>query len=212
MTGARRTFASGGLWLLAGLVATAAFGPALFSTTEESAGFYIRAIHQYDTLDYGYWSYYYDENARSRYGAYYALGFAAPGSTVIVPEGDFGADPLTERRLYSFSNVARVVRIDGTGAPLLGAIDPKACAIASGPAGSHGPAWWVCTRDASSIPGDPRNYVNRGLKGEAYVPSVAREFLMVRFETVDSDGETVEALAFVDTSLLNADALEGAGA
>jgi hypothetical protein len=212
MAGPHRNLAPGGVWLLVGLAAMTAAGVAYFPFTESKAGFFVRAIHQYDTLDLQRWAYTYDDNARSRYGPYLALDIAAPGSTVIIADGDFAGDPTLDQRLYSFGGVERVIHVQERGADLLGDFEPASFIMASGPSTSHGPAWMLCARPTAEDTVVPGNYVAHALAGGPAASTDARTFVLVSVPMVDGDGQTEDGMALVDVSLLSAEALEAAGA
>jgi hypothetical protein len=208
----KRELSKGGAWLLAGLALLTVASLALFPFTERNAGFFVRAIHQYDTLDLQRWAYTYDDNARSRYGMYLALDIAAPGSTVIVADGDFGGDPTFDQRLYSFGGVTQVIHIEGSGSDLLGDVEPASFAMASGAATSHGPAWMFCARPRRGDTVVEGNYVAHALAGDPVARTDARTFVLVSVPMIDRDGRTSEGLALVEAGLLPDGALAGADA
>jgi hypothetical protein len=212
MAGPHRNLAPGGVWLLVGLAAMAAASLAFFPFTESKAGFFVRAIHRYDTLDLQRWAYTYDDNARSRYGPYLALDIAAPGSTVIIADGDFAGDPTVDQRLYSFGGVERVIHVDERGADLLGEFKPASFVMASGASTSHGPAWMLCARPTSEDAVVSGSYVAHALAGGQAASTDARTFVLVSVPIVDDDRGTEDGMALVDVSLLPAGALEAAGA
>ena len=210
--GRERGLPRGGAWLLAGLALLTIASLALFPFTERNAGFFVRAIHRYDTLELQRWAYQFDDNARSRYSPYLALGRAAPGATVVVADGDFGSDPTVDQRLYSFGGAERVIHIDASGADLLAGVDPGRFAMAWGPSGDHGPAWELCVHDVELGTVAPRDYVSYALSRDPVPSTSARLFLLAAVDLIDDGGRSVRGVALIDAELLPDGTLQAAGA
>lgn len=170
---------------------------------------FFSAFHARDTADIRETSWREDNNARSRYGMFYALESIAPGSTVWIGTDDLvieDAAPIDymAERFYAYGGVERVRSFDGSYLDALGDVDVFARAIAEGNSGVKVAPWVIAVATTAEPEWPSDEYLRKLFAGVDVDTFGPLDFVVVRWPEALAGSEWDYQWLVVDTRLLPA--------
>ncbi len=201
---ALRRFSPVGLLLFVGMGYLVAINLTQFSTVESRACVFFTALHHRGDGDILASMWDDDPSSSSRYSPFLALGFVAPGSTMLVAESDSGNEGWFRERSYAFGAVADVEEVEGSALELLGDVDFEPYVVASGTGGARGEPWAIAVEGGDSWPGPAWYFLRDVMASTDPIRGEARTFLVVTWQVDPGNGDDRQWL-FVDVGLLPED-------